>query len=107
MTRPYRRQALVIVALTPVVLALDALAWLVWAAWRLLPWLLALAAAGALLLLARRRGAGRTRPPGARAGPGSWEPPSGAGDGADSRDAAVVDLRTRLLRDARSGARPL
>jgi hypothetical protein len=107
-TRLHRHQALVILALTPVVLALDALAWLVWAAWRLLPWLLALAVADVLLLLARRRGAGRSRPAGAvQAGPGSWEPPSGEGDGADSRDATVVDLRTRQLRDARPGARPL
>jgi hypothetical protein len=97
-SRPCRRQAVIILALTPVVLALDALAWLAWAAWRLLPWLLALAAAGVLLPLARRRGAGRTRPPGAQAGPGSWEPPSGEGDGGGSRDATVVDLRSRLLR---------
>jgi hypothetical protein len=78
MSRPHRHQALVIVALTPVVLAL--------------------AAAGVLLLRARRRGVGRSQPPdAARAGPGSWEPPSGEGDGAGSRDATVVDLHSRLL----------
>lgn len=53
MTRP-RRQALLIVALTPAVLALDLLAWVAWVALRLLPALLTAGALVAAYQLGRR-----------------------------------------------------
>jgi hypothetical protein len=117
MTRP-RSQALVILALTPVVLALDALAWAVWAAWRALPWLLVLSVAGLLVwTLARHRRPLPPRPPKvirSRAEEDELDRLRAEVEALRRRlaettgqDATVVDLRTRLLRDARSGARPL
>jgi hypothetical protein len=61
-TAPRRCQALVILALTPLVLAVDALAWLVWAAWHLMPWLLAAAAVVAAYRAGQRRAAGTGQP---------------------------------------------
>jgi hypothetical protein len=53
--RAGRHQALAILALTPVLLAPDALAWLLWVAWHLMPYLLAVAAVvTGLVWLARR-----------------------------------------------------
>jgi hypothetical protein len=61
-TRPFRRQAVVILALTPIVLAVDALAWLIWAAWHLMPWLLATAAVVAAYRAGQRRPTGTGQP---------------------------------------------
>jgi hypothetical protein len=58
-----RCQALVILALTPVVLALDPLAWLAWAAWHLMPWLLAAAAVIAAYRVGRHRPLPPPQPP--------------------------------------------
>ena len=61
-SRPCRRQALVILALTPLVLALDVLVWAGWLLWHLMPWLLAAAAVVAAYRAGQRRAAGTGQP---------------------------------------------
>jgi hypothetical protein len=129
-SRRRRRHPVAVILLgTVVLLTLDAMAWLTWALWHLLPLLAGLGCLWLAYRAGQRRPASPPRPPkviqgraedtevirlraevealraerdeareSARA---AWERATEPGE------ATVTDLRTRLLRDPRSGARPL
>jgi hypothetical protein len=94
MSRNRRRHPLVIMALVlPLLLLLDAAAWVFWLAWHLLPYLLLAGAAVAAWRACRRRGTG---PPGpARLVQGTVLPP-GTSDVAGRLAAEVTRLQREL-----------